>query len=180
MPRSAGRSAAPSAGPARARSRRRRRAPAASRAIATCLSPPQCRIRQDAPASRSPGLCVAAPAGDERGEASAGSALRPTSQIASASAASFLLRLTYAFTYAGGINRTSCPSAFAGPVVCCRARLHADQARLDGGEEVQQLTAANLARPITVLRRKALKTSARFRLYNRQIDTRGAPLWFVY
>src|SRR5881398_190683 len=37
---------------------------------------------------------------------------RPTaSQIASASAASFLLRFTYAFTYCAGISRTSCPSA---------------------------------------------------------------------
>src|SRR6476660_6723281 len=32
------------------------------------------------------------------------------SQIASASAASCLLRLMYAFTYCAGISRTSCPS----------------------------------------------------------------------
>src|SRR6476646_1760274 len=44
---------------------------------------------------------------------------RPTaSQIASASAASCLLRLMYAFTYCAGISRTSWPSA---PTSRCRA-----------------------------------------------------------
>jgi hypothetical protein len=33
------------------------------------------------------------------------------SQIASASVLSSFCRLTYGFTYAGGINRTVCPSA---------------------------------------------------------------------
>jgi hypothetical protein len=40
-------------------------------------------------------------------------ALVTASQMASASVASFFCRLTYGFTYAGGIRRTVCPSALS-------------------------------------------------------------------
>jgi hypothetical protein len=70
------------------------------------------------------------------------------SQIAAASTGSFLLRLTYGFTCAGGSNRTSCPSAISAcpPMVRRRARLHRHHAWRQLGEEQDQLAAREFAR----------------------------------
>jgi hypothetical protein len=80
------------------------------------------------------------------------------SQIASAPAVSFLLRLTQAFTYCGGIRRTSCPSALSSRAQSLRllsahqghlmsfaqgrrcTGLHANQTRRQASKKHQHLT----------------------------------------
>ena len=67
-------------------------------------------------------------------------ALVTASQIASASVASFFCRLTYGFTYAGGISRTVWPSVLVPrPVVRRGTGLDAHQARGQLLEECENI-----------------------------------------